>query len=103
MGLDWTNPVFGVSHKVRFKPVSSATETSKNIEILHVLRLASMISRLRITKVLISLCECAGWSVLLLLVNPEDKGFFGIEAHIDSCCAICLNHQIHWLVVTMML
>ena len=28
MGLDATKPVFVVSNKVRFKPVSSATETS---------------------------------------------------------------------------
>ena len=28
MGLDATKPVFGVSDKVSFKPVSSATETS---------------------------------------------------------------------------
>ena len=28
LGLDATKPVFGVSDKTRFKPVSSATETS---------------------------------------------------------------------------
>ena len=30
MGLDARKPVFGVSDKGRLKPVSSATETSKN-------------------------------------------------------------------------
>ena len=33
MGLVTTKPVFGVSDKARLKPVSSATETSYNIEI----------------------------------------------------------------------
>ena len=33
MGLVATKPVFVVSDKVRLKPVSSATETSWNIEI----------------------------------------------------------------------
>ena len=33
MGLDVTKPVFGVSDKASFKPVSSAIETSKKIEI----------------------------------------------------------------------
>ena len=33
MGLVATKPVFGVSNKVRFKPVSSATETSYKNEI----------------------------------------------------------------------
>ena len=33
MGLVVTNPVFGVSEKVKFNPASSATETSKKIVI----------------------------------------------------------------------
>ena len=33
MGLVGTKHVFGVSYKVRFKPVSSATETIKKIDI----------------------------------------------------------------------
>ena len=33
MGLVARKPVFGVSDKERFKPVSSATETSKKIDI----------------------------------------------------------------------
>ena len=33
MGLDLTKSVFGVSTKGTFKPVSSASETSQNIEI----------------------------------------------------------------------
>ena len=33
MGLTMTKPVFGVSDKVSFKPVSSATEISRKVEV----------------------------------------------------------------------
>ena len=36
MGLDVIKPVFGATDKARFKPVSSAIETSLKIEISHV-------------------------------------------------------------------
>ena len=39
-----TKPVFGVSDKVRFKLVSSASETSYNIEILLVASLGIILS-----------------------------------------------------------
>ena len=39
MGLVATNPVFGVANKARLKTASSATETSKKIEILLVANL----------------------------------------------------------------
>ena len=55
MGLDATKPVFGVSDKVRLKPVSSATEANWNIEILHEASLDIIIYNKRITKALISL------------------------------------------------
>ena len=35
----------------------------------------------RITKVLISLCKCAGWSAPVLFETPEDR-FSRVEAHI---------------------
>ena len=68
MGLEATKPVFGVSDKARLKPVSSATETSKKIEIPPMASLDMILSRKRITKALISLRECAGWSAPLLFV-----------------------------------
>ena len=59
MGLDATKPVFGVSDKASFKPVSSATETSKKIEISLVASLHRVLSQKRITKMLIRLvCAC---------------------------------------------
>ena len=73
MGHVARKPVFGVSDKVRFKPVSSATETSCKIDILLVARLDMILSKKRITKALISLRGCAGWSAPVLFANPEDR------------------------------
>ena len=61
------------SNKARLKPVSSATETGLNIENLLVASLDLIISNKRITKALIRLRGCAGWSAPLLLANPEDR------------------------------
>ena len=79
--------VFGVSDKVRFKPVSSATETGKKIEISLVASLDIILSRKRITKELVSLCGCAGWSALVLFANPEDR-FSCVE---DQLIVICIK------------
>ena len=57
MGLVVRKPVFEVSDKVRFKPVSSATETVEKIGILTVARLHMILSKKQITKVLIRVCE----------------------------------------------
>ena len=45
MGLVARKPVFGVSSKASFKPVSSATETSKKIEISPVSSLDMILSK----------------------------------------------------------
>ena len=55
MGRDATKPVFGVSDIARLKPVSSATETSYQIDISLVSSLDMILYNKRITKVLISL------------------------------------------------
>ena len=75
MGLFATKPVFGVSVKERFKPVSSATETSYKIKNLLVACLEFILSKTRITKALISLRWCAGWSATLLFANPRRQVF----------------------------
>ena len=66
-----------VSDKASFKPVSSATETSLKIEISPVASLhTGMIhSEKRITKALIRLRGCAGWSAPLLFANPRRQVF----------------------------
>ena len=70
VGLDGTKPVLSVSNKMR-KSISSATETSKKIEISPEASFDIVLSKKRITKVLISLCVCAGWSMPLLYANPK--------------------------------
>ena len=64
-------PVFGFSNKVRFKPVSSATETRKEIEIWLISSLDMILSKKRITKALINQRGCAGWSAPVLFANPR--------------------------------
>ena len=77
MGLDATKPFFGVTDKSRFKPVSSATGTSQKIEISLVSSLDMILSKRRLTKALISLCGCTGWSAPLLFANHR--------MHVFSC------------------
>ena len=69
MGLVARNPVFGISDKARPKPVTSATETCKKIEISHMASLHLVLSKKQITKALIRLRGCAGWSAPLLFAN----------------------------------
>ena len=83
MGLDVTQPVFGVSDKAGFKPVSSAIETSLKIEILPVASLHTVHSKKPITKATIRLWGCTGWSVPLLFAKPGDR-FSRVEANIQG-------------------
>ena len=71
MGLVATKPVFRVSVKARFQPVSSATETNQKFEILLEASSDMIPYNTRITKALISLRRCAGWSAPLLFAPPK--------------------------------
>ena len=75
MGVIATKPVFGVSNKARLKPVSSATETSWKIEILLVPSIDMIMSNEQITKALIRLCGCTGWSAPLLFAIHQRHVF----------------------------
>ena len=75
MGLVARKSVLGVSAKASYKPVSSATENSWKIEISPVASLDMILSKKRITKALIRLCGCAGWSVPVLFANPPRQIF----------------------------
>ena len=75
MGPNSTKPVFGVSDKASFRPVSLATETSYKIEISPVASLHMLLSKKRITKVLIRLPGCPGWSAPVLFANPGRQVF----------------------------
>ena len=83
MGLDTTKLVFGISDKVRFKPACLATKTSKTTENELVASLAMILSDKQITKALIRLRGCAGFSAPLLFANPR-RQFSRAEAHISS-------------------
>ena len=80
LGLHATNPVFGISNKASFTPVSSATWTSQKIELWPVASLHMILSTKRIKKALIRLHGCAGWSAHVLFANPEDR-FSRVVAH----------------------
>ena len=72
MGFNATKPVFRVSDKVRFKPACSATE---KIEISFIASLEMILSKKRITKALIRLRGCVGWSAHVLFANPRRQVF----------------------------
>ena len=56
-----------------FKPVYSATETCYKIEILTVESFDMILSKIKITKALVRLRGCAGWSAPVLFANPEER------------------------------
>ena len=70
-----TKPVFGVSDKAGFKPVSSDTKTIKKIENSLIESSDMMLPSKQKVKALIRLRECAGWSAPLLFANHWRRGF----------------------------
>ena len=95
IGLSRENLSLGYpkSYNVRPKPDCSATEISYNLESSHVASSAGILSRKRITKTLIRLRGCAGWSVPL---------FFGQQYQVylklvSIFLEILLIHVIHVL------
>ena len=75
-------PFFEVSTIAILNPVCSATETSYNIELSHEASLDIWLSINLIVKVLIRLCSCTYWSVLLLLACNRLR-FSRYEVHMD--------------------
>ena len=83
MGLTARKPVFRVSDKVRFKPVTLAKETSYEIEITLIAGLDMILSNKQATKALIRLRRCPGWSAPLLVQTSENR-FSCVKAHLLS-------------------
>ena len=75
IGRHRNKSVFRISDKASSKPVSSATETTQKNEILLVASLDMLLSKTRITKALIRLHGCAGWSAPVLFANPSRQVF----------------------------
>ena len=75
IGMIWDstreNLSSGFSDKAIFKSVFSVTETSKKIEVSPVASLDIILSNMRITKALIRLRGCAGWSAPVLFAKPR--------------------------------
>ena len=65
-GRDARKPVSRISTNVKPNPVCLARENRYTIEILHRTSLTNILSRKLITKTLIRMRECAGWSAHLL-------------------------------------
>ena len=95
IGLVARKHVFGET-QTTLKPASSATETSYNIEISPVASLNMILSQKHITKVLIRMRGCAGWSAPLLFANPEDR-FSPVKAIIIR---LRIVHAIYYLIWT---
>ena len=83
-------PVFGISDKARFKSFTSATETSYKIEISPLASLHMSLSKKRITKALIRLRGCAGWSVPVFFPNPRRQFF-------SRCGPYNIEHKLYLL------
>ena len=94
--MSWENlsPEFG--NKVRLKLVCSATEASKiKISDIATTVIIIILSRERITKALIRLCGCAGWSATVVCIWHKQvfpwRGSFansqgsGEPAHLQFC------------------
>ena len=77
-------PVFGVSEKASFKPVSSATGTSLKIEISSIASLHMIHSTTRITKALGSDCADAQAGLRLCCSQTPEDRFSRFEAHLLS-------------------
>ena len=71
--------------QVRLQPAAPQSRdkhsTTEPMCSLSVLSFDTILSKKRITKVLIRLRRCAGWSAPWLFANPEDR-FYCIKAHI---------------------
>ena len=96
-------PVFGPRHEktclqgfrqVRFKPASSATETSQKIEIALEASLGMIVLNTWITKALIRLGRCTGWSAPLLFANHKDR-FSQVVAHFINRTLVLLRKTLH--------
>ena len=77
LGLDATNPVFGVSDK---RNSSQSPQLQKLARNLLVASLDMILSNKRITKMLIRLGGCAGWSLPSLFTNTKHR-FSCVQAH----------------------
>ena len=87
---------FGVCDYVSLKAACSATETSYDLEVLHVVSVGITLSCKPITKALSRLGICPGRSAPLLFANNKVR-FSCIEAHLFMGKIFELLRQFIWL------
>ena len=97
LDLNARKSFFGVCDYVSLKAACSATETSYDLEVLHVASVGiTLFCRAYITKALSRLGICPGWSVLLLFTSKKVR-FSCIEAHLFMGKIFELLRQFIWL------
>ena len=89
MSLATRKPVFGVCDQVRLKPTCTATETSWRLETLDIEIRGIILSKQWITKALIRLRGCAGWSAPLLFAYDKNRFSHGV-AQMKALIAVSL-------------
>ena len=107
LGLVATKPVFGVFEKARLKPVSSVTQTILKFEIPLVASLDMILSKKRITKALIRLRGCAGWSAPVLFANhrrqvSSRRGPIYLDREYLEILFLCLHNctvELQWILI----
>ena len=81
MGLITRNLSSGFPPRSYTNKPAQLPRIARTIEVLPVASFDKIHSNKRITKVLIRLCRCVGWSAPLLFTNPEDR-FSRVETHL---------------------
>ena len=78
--MSWEKLSLEVCEQVRLKLACSPTETSWSLEILDIESIGIVLSMKRITKTLIRLRGCAGWSASLIFAYGINKrGSFAVD------------------------
>ena len=91
MGLVARKPVVGVSDKQVSNQSPQLQRQARNCNFT-CSKFTMILSKMRITKALIRLRGCAGWSTPVLFENPEDR-FSRVEAHIHMELICFLTSQ----------
>ena len=94
LSLVTRKPVFGVCDQVSLKPSCSATETRYMLEIFDLETRGIILSRQRITKVLIRLRGCAGWSAPLLFTYGRNRFSHVMSHFIHPVSNICSQQNL---------
>ena len=96
LSLVMRKPVFGVFEQARFKPVCSAKKASYRLEISDIETRDIMLFKQQITKLLISLRGCTGWSAPLLFAYGKNRFSHDVAQFMNEKSARCLWMDETW-------